>query len=538
MEKRYKYVVDVLAFTQGFDSRMQTASANARQFAGDMTKVDGVNKGVVSGIGSLTRNLGSLALAVGGPIGGLTLLANSIKSVEGPGDRFEAIIGGGKEALFELQKAIGTMDFSNFIENISQGYQRGKEFTEMLDDLADKTAYNDYIVAGLKAQSTELQETIKNRSLDISLRQDYADQRNAIERKIMERTQELATKAFILEKQQWEERNKMATDEAIKLYETIDGLSSDTMGKLQEAYSYARNLFGSAKGTEMVMSGEKGRGLVKGIPEDVIQSYGRYLQLLDKGEKDVLIKLFTAYKNMDTTRFESQRTYNLSVRETSMLLEAEERALGKVIDRVKSMSSIGGIKKPLMGAGELGTGLPGLQKSNNPYYKLLDDQGMKQAEDSMQSQIRLVQELSGAFSSVFMNVDGGFKSLAKSMLQTIKSLVAKMMGYAAVFGLLKAFMPGSDLLVGGFKGFLKTVTGFALPGMASGGIAYGPTIAQIGEYSGARVNPEVVQPLSNLKQLLAISEGPSTGKMKLQVDVGGNMIGYFEYQKRKFNNYV
>ena len=38
--------------------------------------------------------------------------------------------------------------------------------------------------------------------------------------------------------------------------------------------------------------------------------------------------------------------------------------------------------------------------------------------------------------------------------------------------------------------------------MASGGIAFGPTYAQVGEYAGARSNPEVVAPLDKLKGML------------------------------------
>lgn len=41
-----------------------------------------------------------------------------------------------------------------------------------------------------------------------------------------------------------------------------------------------------------------------------------------------------------------------------------------------------------------------------------------------------------------------------------------------------------------------------LPTLASGGLAYGPTTALIGEYSGAGANPEVIAPLSDLLRIL------------------------------------
>jgi hypothetical protein len=41
-----------------------------------------------------------------------------------------------------------------------------------------------------------------------------------------------------------------------------------------------------------------------------------------------------------------------------------------------------------------------------------------------------------------------------------------------------------------------------LPALAKGGLAYGPTVAQIGEYPGASNNPEVIAPLDKLRGML------------------------------------
>jgi hypothetical protein len=71
--------------------------------------------------------------------------------------------------------------------------------------------------------------------------------------------------------------------------------------------------------------------------------------------------------------------------------------------------------------------------------------------------------------------------------------------------LLGAFLGGagggSRLLknLGGIKGLFTSFSGIEL---ARGGIVSGPTNALIGEYPGARSNPEVVAPLSKLKTML------------------------------------
>jgi len=55
-------------------------------------------------------------------------------------------------------------------------------------------------------------------------------------------------------------------------------------------------------------------------------------------------------------------------------------------------------------------------------------------------------------------------------------------------------------------------------GMASGGIAYGPTLTMVGEYSGASSNPEVIAPLNKLMQYMG-------GSQNVKVTVDGRIRG-------------
>ena len=50
-----------------------------------------------------------------------------------------------------------------------------------------------------------------------------------------------------------------------------------------------------------------------------------------------------------------------------------------------------------------------------------------------------------------------------------------------------------------------------LPTLAMGGIAYGPTTALVGEYAGAKANPEVIAPLSSLVNLLTKANAQTSG---------------------------
>ena len=64
---------------------------------------------------------------------------------------------------------------------------------------------------------------------------------------------------------------------------------------------------------------------------------------------------------------------------------------------------------------------------------------------------------------------------------------------------------------------VATIASTPIP-MAEGGIAFGPTNALVGEYPGASSNPEVVAPLSKLKDMLA-------SQMNVQLNVGGVVKG-------------
>ena len=47
----------------------------------------------------------------------------------------------------------------------------------------------------------------------------------------------------------------------------------------------------------------------------------------------------------------------------------------------------------------------------------------------------------------------------------------------------------------------------AMPKLAAGGIAFGPTTAMVGEYPGASSNPEVIAPLNKLRSIMEVSSG-------------------------------
>lgn len=125
----------------------------------------------------------------------------------------------------------------------------------------------------------------------------------------------------------------------------------------------------------------------------------------------------------------------------------------------------------------------------------------------------------GAFDAM-MAGENVFKALGQMLLDLIKKLVAAAMAAFVLSTLIKAIFPGaggSDAkgLLQGMGSFKDLFTSFSGVKFAKGGIVSTPTMGLMGEYPGARSNPEVIAPLDKLQGMLAQTGGSG------QVQVGG-----------------
>ena len=78
-------------------------------------------------------------------------------------------------------------------------------------------------------------------------------------------------------------------------------------------------------------------------------------------------------------------------------------------------------------------------------------------------------------------------------------------------------------IAAGFIGMMQGIVGsVAVTPFANGGLLYGPTLALMGEYAGAKSNPEVVAPLDKLKSL--IGDSGSVAGLRMETRVRGRDI--------------
>lgn len=108
---------------------------------------------------------------------------------------------------------------------------------------------------------------------------------------------------------------------------------------------------------------------------------------------------------------------------------------------------------------------------------------------------------------------------------------------AAEYMAAHAYIPfaGFDIAMGFTTAMIAAVTAAGIPMLADGGIASGPTLAMVGEYSGASGNPEVIAPLDKLRGMLAEPTAFDFSKVKFEIQ-GRKLMGILskenEHKKR------
>lgn len=265
---------------------------------------------------AVTGFIGKFAGIAGAAVGAWKGIKSIIDSTEGLSDRWSKMVGGVKEFFFEFKHAIGSVDFRSFFDGLGEAFERGKHLAEEMDALADRRAYSDYKIAQWDRESKKLQETTKNREIDITKRHEAAKQREEIELRIQARTVDLAQRTFQIEKETWEGRNKMAVEEALKLYEAIDNMDIAQRQRMEKSWNLFNLEYSPEKAAEMIKNFAPRDGY-ENISAESRKQFTDYMLLLEKGEGEVLPKLFNAFKNIEAATAQAQERFNAVVRESS-----------------------------------------------------------------------------------------------------------------------------------------------------------------------------------------------------------------------------
>jgi hypothetical protein len=174
---------------------------------------------------------------------------------------------------------------------------------------------------------------------------------------------------------------------------------------------------------------------------------------------------------------------------TQLDLQAEQYSL--YMDQVNSMAST------VSGAfGQLGNSIVasfGLAQTGlEGFLGTLLQFGVQYAAEALKNALITKGQIAASKASATANaIDAGTKS-------------AQAAGPGAIFALLPFIAMGVAAVASAFS---------SVPAFASGGIVSGPTMGLMGEYPGAKSNPEVIAPLSKLQGMLDQGNGGGTANV-------------------------
>lgn len=166
----------------------------------------------------------------------------------------------------------------------------------------------------------------------------------------------------------------------------------------------------------------------------------------------------------------------------------------------------------------------------------------KKAVDELNNSVKSVvqtvgSDLVNAFTTMLETGTLSFGGIAKALTGMIKKLIAAAIAAAVLSMLLSSIFPGAKNT--GFKDIFKMLSGLNLDSskpMASGGIVSGPTRALVGEYPGARSNPEVVAPLDKLKSIIGSTSNNNQGGFVASTRISGNDLAIIVNRANKNRN--
>lgn len=186
--------------------------------------------------------------------------------------------------------------------------------------------------------------------------------------------------------------------------------------------------------------------------------------------------------------------------------------------------------------------MEGLQEPQLPAMTLMgiDSEAVNPLLEPMNQALLVTDALDGAMNALFSTLASG-GNIFEAFGNYLKQLAARLAAMAATAAILNVLSGGSGALAGGitsmfgqgagFGGILSQLLGLGGDrAMASGGIAYGPTRALIGEYPGARSNPEVVAPLNKLQGMLG-GMGMN-GNVTFRIE-GNSLVGVLDRSNRQ-----
>ena len=144
----------------------------------------------------------------------------------------------------------------------------------------------------------------------------------------------------------------------------------------------------------------------------------------------------------------------------------------------------------------------------------------------------------GMVSGAMGDSSDSFLAYAANSFSSIAQMIVQLQALAGAQGIAAAFKMPFPINLAAAATVVGTVSSLfsSLPKLANGGIAYGNSIVNVGEYAGASGNPEVIAPLSKLREYIQPQEssGSLGGEVRFIIN-GSNLVGVLNNHNKRMN---
>lgn len=537
------------------------------------------------GLEKNTKNIGSqvmgafvkMSAVIGSAAGAYKLFEKTVNSASGTADKFEEVMGGVAQASDKFFNIIANGDMSNLISDLKKAAQAGMDYAAALDQISERTLGAQLQKSVSSPEQAAREEIFRDKSGKFTglerekALEDYKAQA-IIDAKILLDLANATAKAE-------EDKLRGLGIEASQLkelyltYNTQLGVIDNVAAKLSEIEDLNKKIKiasreASVQGASQIAVEnltkltQRLAAVKNGMSEEELK-YAELLNTNDATKQENIDAYITSLikVNEATAAITDVNVSNLKI-QTGITKEIKEQAADAKVLRdelqmaaekasalkqftSKNMFGETVANAPVQGkqASGFGSFLSNLPLATANPATAADNAARVETLNLIESQTialenqqivynslqSAIQGIGDAFNSMFEGTKGAMKGMVTAVLSGIKMIIDAYLAQAMAAMIAKESTKGLLGLVTASVGvgLLTALWKSKVPEFASGGLIYGDTLARVGEYAGARQNPEVIAPLDKLKSML----GGTVNEVVFRIE-GTQLVGILNKQNK------
>jgi hypothetical protein len=457
------------------------------------------------------------------------IYGNVMNTTNATGDKFEIQTNKIKFTLDEVKRSIATVNFEGLSDRIRDAARAGEALAKQLDLVFDLSLRLKLIESNIELDMARQELLFRNKTLAIEDRivalNKFISLNQQLETEQLKFAQAEVKSALaassVAASKLPEERLKYYVQNADLLAENEDAVKAYLKAQKDLDEELARPLVSTGyRQLDIVQNPENIRKLreqiagASSVVKDFASDYQNWMLIIDPERSG----LTNAWSKLDNVMKQATINALKTIRYGSSLLEVDEVNAEKLVKTLIQIDKLSVGKSGVIAA---------LVGEETGKAKLAPDM-VSELTEGLGVVQTAVDSLSTSFEEMFLNIGGGFKGMIESMLSSLQLLIAKLIGKAALFGILQLLFPGSGLAVRALTG-LRSFIG--TPGYAEGTNFAPGGISLVGERG-----PELV----NLPRGSQVIPGNRMGAFneRLVAKLRGRDIDIVleRYQEQKYNS--